>query len=168
MLARDRAGFRSSKIGIVRIRVGDCFAIPLPNGRDTCCQYVTWNDTYGYLIRVFAKITSEIVPATDDFQNVGEMFPPVFVGLRASVTSGRWKPLGRLSVPDFEFPRFRYRHGDLSPGAYDDWMLWDGQHHQPIGRLPSELRSLEHELVWSDELLEERIATGINPFAGAQ
>lgn len=62
---------------------------------------------------------------------------------------------------------FPYRHGGLSSGSYDSWMTWDGSEHKPIGRLPPDLRSLEHELVWSAGLLEERMATGINPYSEA-
>jgi Immunity protein 26 len=153
---------------VIRIGLGDCFAIPLPDGRYAYCQYVRSNETYGYLVKVFAKTTSEELRAADELENVREMFPPVFVGLRDAARSGRWKRIGRLLVPDFVFPRFRYRHGGLSPGTYDDWMLWDGNQHQFIGRLPSDLRSLEDEVVWSAVLLEERIVTGSSPYAKAE
>jgi hypothetical protein len=152
----------------VRIRLGDCFAIPLPDGRYGYCQLLASDTKNGYLIRVFDKTTSKMNQSTDSLRDIGEMFPPVFVGLRASVRSGRWKPIGQLPIPDFKFPRFRYRRGGLSPGVYDNWMVLDGQHYESIGRLPPELRSIEHELVWGDESLEKRIATRRNPYAGAQ
>jgi hypothetical protein len=148
--------------------LGDCFAIPLPDGRYAYCQYVRSNETYGYLVRVFDKITSTAMHNADELKNVPELFPPVFVGLRDAVRIGRWKRIGRLLVSDFGFPKFRYRHGGLSPGTYDDWMLWDGNQHQFIGRLTLDLRSLEDEVVWSAVLLEERIVAGRSPYAEAE
>lgn len=147
-----------------RLQVGDCFSIPLPNGRHAYCQYLAYNQKLGSLIRVFDKTTRAPLSSIDELRGVREMFPPVFVGLRASTRSGRWKLVGRLPVAPFHFPKFRSTHG-AKPGVYDDWSLWDGEKKEFVGRLPPQLRSLEIELVWGDELLEERIATGRNPFA---
>ena len=147
-----------------RITVGDCYEIPLPDGRYAYCQYIRWNEQLGYLIRVLDRVTEAPVSSVDQLRGAGEMFPPVFVGLPASVKSGRWKFVGTLPVAEFTFPMFRATSA-TKPGTYNNWYLWDGQKQRFIGRLPPELRSLEIEQVWGDELLEERIASGRNPFA---
>ena len=147
-----------------RIKIGDCFVIPLPDGRYAYCQYVQWNEKLGYLVRVFDRITDDLIKSVDELREAGEMFPPVFVGLRASVKSGRWNSLGWLPVANFEFPLFRSTN-TKKPGKSESWWLFDGKDERFIGSLPSELRSLEHKLVWGDELLEKRIVTGRNPYA---
>jgi hypothetical protein len=143
--------------------VGDCFQIPLPGERFAYCQYVRWSEKLGYLIRVFDLISDEPLPV-ESLRSCKELFPPVFVGLKASVASGRWKRIGLLEVGDFAFPTFRCT-SSMKPGTYENWWLWEGGEPRFIGKLPPELRSLEIELVWGDELLEQRIATGKNPFA---
>jgi hypothetical protein len=54
------------------------------------------------------------------------------------------------------------------PGTYDNWWIWDGEKDRFVGKLPKKLRSLEHKFVWGDERLEERIASGRNPFEEIQ
>jgi hypothetical protein len=125
-----------------------------------------WNEELGYLVKVFGKVTDDRLTSVEELQGVDAMFPPVFVGLRASVRTGRWTFIGRLPVQDFTFPRFRSTYG-TKPGTYDDW-IWDGAHREFVGRLPPELRPLEIKLVWGDELLEDRIASGENPFSARQ
>ena len=151
----------------VRIKQGECFLIPLPCGKYGYVQCVAWNDELGYLIRVFNKITTQPLRSVNELRPVREMFPPVFVGLRASVRSGRWKCIGELPVEDFEFPKFRVTHA-TTPGTYADWWVWDGEREWFVGHLPPELRTLEMKRVWGDELLEERIGLGTNPHAGIQ
>jgi hypothetical protein len=150
----------------LRIQLGDCFAIPLPGDRFAYCQYVHWNDLLGYLVRVFDNITSEVV-GIQELERAGVLFPPVFVGLRASVKSNRWRRIGRLGVGSFVFPNFRCT-AVLKPGTYQNWYLWDGETERFVGRLAPEHRSLELRVVWGDELLEDRIKTGNNPYVGVQ
>jgi hypothetical protein len=149
-----------------RIKLGDFFAIPLPGGRHAYCQYVHWNEQMGYLVRVLDRITTGSANVSE-LANAGDMFPPVFVGLRVSVRSGRWTCIGNLPVKDFSFPLFRDT-GATKPGVYDSWWLWDGQNERFIGKLPKDLFNLERRTVWGDELLEERIATGRDPFEGVR
>ena len=140
----------------ILIKVGDCFSIPLPDGRFAGCQFVHWNAELGYLIRVFDRITSESLDSTSGLEQAGLLFPPVFVGLRAPVRSGRWKRIGNIAVHDFEHPKFRETLG-TKPGTYHDWRVWDGRQTVKVGDLPSHMRSLELKLVWGDEALENRI-----------
>ncbi len=120
----------------------------------------------GCLIRVFEKVTT--APRTlEELSREGELFPPVFAGLKAAVSDGRWKKVGKLPVPPFKHPTFRScAAGRLQPGVYTNWWIWDGGERRFIGKLPPELRSLEVECGWGYELLEERIATGKNMFEG--
>jgi hypothetical protein len=142
-----------------KIEIGDCFVIPLPDGRFGYCQHVYHHQEFGYLVRVFDKITSEPLNTTAELVTAGLLFPPVFVGLRASVRSGRWKRIGSMVVKDFAFPKFRITMG-TKPGTYQDWRIWDGTTTRTIGELPISLRSLELQSVWGDEALEERISSG--------
>lgn len=147
------------KIGRHKIKIGDCFRIPLADGRFAYCQYVYQHREFGYLVRVFDKITSEPFNTAETLQTAIPLVPPVFVGLRASVRSGRWKNIGNIAVRDFAFAKFRITMG-TKPGTYHDWRIWDGTTTRTIGDLPIELRSLEIQCVWGDEALEERIASG--------
>lgn len=151
----------------MRITLGDCFQIPLPGSRYACCQYVASDEKYGDMVRVFRKICSDPIASPGVVAESGEAFPPVFVGLRASVKSGRWQRIGHLPVYDFKFPQFRSSFGSV-PGKYSDWWIRDRNGSVFVGRLPLHMRELELDQVWGDELLEERIVSGVNPFDGIQ
>jgi hypothetical protein len=142
-----------------KTEVGDCFRIPLPDGRWAYCQYVQQSDELGYLVRVFDRITAEPLSSIEDLEEAELLFPPVFVGLRASVRNGRWQKIGVMSVNSFQFPKFRFTMG-TKPGTYHDWRIWDGRSTANIGDLPEHMRSLELKQVWGDEGLEERIVAG--------
>jgi hypothetical protein len=151
------------RIGMAqRIKVGDYFEIPLPDGRFAYCQHVNWNDQMGFLVQVFDRISDRSL-RMEDLAGAKPMFPPVFVGLRAAVSSGRWKRIGNRSVTDFKFPLFRATSA-TKPGKYDNWRLFDGQSQRFIGTLPAEMRDLEVEVAWGYEMLEQRISTGQNLF----
>jgi hypothetical protein len=139
--------------------VGDIYEIHLPNGRWAYAQYLLHNDQLGYLIRILDSVREEPVRSTDELTASGNLFPPVFLGLLATVRSGRWKLIGNLPVQPFSFPHFRNTIG-TKPGTYHDWHIWDGVKSVRIGDLPLELRTLELEQVWGDEGLEERIVAG--------
>jgi Immunity protein 26 len=143
----------------INVRLGDYFRIPLPDGRWAYCQFVHKNDKLGTLVRVFDRITSKPLDSTAELEGAGLLFPPVFVGLLASVGSGRWVRIGNMPVEDFVFPTFRQAMG-TKPGTYHDWRIWDGKRTVSIGNLPEHMRSLELKQVWGDEGLEERIVTG--------
>jgi Immunity protein 26 len=142
-----------------KIEIGDVFRVPLPNGRWAYCQYVQQSDELGYLVRVFDRITKEPLSSTNELEDAGPLFPAVFVGLRASVRSGRWQKIGTMPMDGFEFPKFRITMG-TKPGIYHDWRIWDGKNTVSVGNLPEHMRSLELKQVWGDEGLEERIVAG--------
>lgn len=147
-----------------RPKVGDVYQIPLPDGRFAFAQYLQWNEEMGCLIRVFDFLLDHEPESLAALKLAGEMFPPVFAGLKAAVKADRWKRIGSMPVPNFTFPTFRCTSA-TKPGTYENWWLWDGGAQRFIGKLPEELRSLEVEVSWGYELLEERIATGKNLFA---
>lgn len=143
----------------VKIEIGDCFRIPLPDGRWAYCQYVHHSSELGYLVRVFDHIGGDPLNSPEELVGAGLLFPPVFVGLRASVRSGRWVKIGAMPVHGFVFPKFRQTFG-TKPGTYHNWFIWDGSNTVEIGRLPKRMRSLELKQVWGDKGLEERIVAG--------
>lgn len=146
----------------VVLKVGECFEIPLPSGRKAYAQYILRDNRkpggLGTLIQVFDIISDHPVEL-QEVQTAGALFPPVYVGLQATVRSGRWRRIGWLPVSPFEFPLFRRSWG-TKPGTYHDWRIGDGQKWEFVGDLPVACRSLEMWVVWGDELLENRIASG--------
>ena len=148
------------------LRIGDCFRIPSNDGRSAYGQYIYWDgrkpDGLGCMIRIFGRLVNEDLPIEDlDFRKL--LFPPVFVGLNPPIRSGRWKKIGSLPVEKFIFPKFRSTNGH-KPGVYSDWRIWNGKQEISLGKLPPEYRNLEKEICWGDELLEDRIFYGQNPF----
>ena len=150
----------------LNLKIGDCFVIPLPDGQKAYGQYLLWDDRnpggLGCLVKIFDLITDDEVPV-ERLQGMPAMFPPVYVGLKASIRSGRWRVIGRLPTDCVQIPLFRRTLG-TKPGTYQDWRIGNGQNWKAIGDLPPELLPLEMWLVWGDESLEKRIATGRNPF----
>ena len=142
-----------------KIEIGDCFRIPLPDGRWAYCQFVHMQENFGYLVQVFDRITPEPLNSTVGIEGAGSLFPPVFVGLPASVAGGRWVRIGTMPVKDFVFPKFRQAMG-TKPGTYDSWRIWDGKREIKIGNLPEQMRSLELKCIWGCDALADRIVAG--------
>jgi hypothetical protein len=145
-----------------RIKLGDFFQIPLPDGRYAYCQHVNRNDQMGFLVQVFDRLSDHPIKI-EELNESKPLFPPVFVGLQAALSSGRWKRIGNVPVTNFKFPLFRATSA-TKPGKYDNWWLFDGQRQQFLGALPTELQNLEVEVAWGYEMLEHRIATGNHLF----
>ena len=150
-------------------KIGDCFEILLPDGRRAYGRYVFWDGPpnrpasgLGSLVQIYDVITYEEV-SLGRLRSADFLFPPVFTGLKAAIRSGIWRIVGHLPVEGFIFPQFRSTFG-TKPGVYHDWKIWDGEKEIFIGDLPPELRSLEAKAVWGCQLLEDRIATGINRY----
>jgi len=140
------------------IKAGDYFELPLKDGRLAYCRLLHRGEL-GFLVQVFDLFRITSPASTEELRNAPQLFPPVFVGLLATVRSGRWKKIGNVPVTYFAHPKFRQTMG-TKPGTYDDWTIWDGLKTIKIGRLPVEYRSLELKCVWGDEGLEERILQG--------
>src|ERR1700761_7505459 len=141
------------------IKVGDFFEIPLLDGRLAYCRLMHRSDQLGFMIQVFDLFRRDSSASVEELRDAPPLFPPVFVGLLATVRSGRWKKIGNAPVSYFSHPKFRQTMG-TKPGIYYDWTIWDGLRTVRIGKLPPEFRSLELKQVWGDEGLEERILEG--------
>jgi hypothetical protein len=161
-LASDKSSFnlvaRGTMASRTVIKVGDYFEIPLKDGRLAYCRLLHRGEL-GFLVQVLDLFRTTSPASTEELRNAPPLFPPVFVGLLATVRSGRWKKIGNVPVTYFAHPKFRQTMG-TKPGTYHDWTIWDGLKTIKIGRLPVEHRSLELKCVWGDEGLEERILQG--------
>ena len=144
----------------VGANIGDVFRIPLSEGADAYAQYIHFHLFMGSMVRLFWN--APLVSSALNEAKIGtrEIFPPVFVGLKAITKTKRWQLLGNYPTPEFIFPKFRINHA-TKPGVYDNWWIWDGCTSVNIGALPYELRRLEMRLGWGDEGLENRIIRGI-------
>ena len=147
-----------------QIKVGDCYVIPLTDGRHAYGQYIYWDERYGPLSRVFGCITEKPL-SLQELPTDGLLFAPVFIGFGTVFKDGTWRIIGSLPVPQFEFPQFRFSFG-LRAGQYHDWKIYDGEDLKPIGSLPPPYRSLEFLCGWSPQAIEERIRTGVDPHEG--
>jgi hypothetical protein len=147
----------------VLLEPGDCFSIPLRDGRFAFGQYVHLHPVYGTLIRVFDLISTEVVPP-EVLARASLRFPPIFVGLNPPVRMGRWRKIGHTPIDDFLFPKFRCSF-ERRIGINHDWKIWDGERYEKVGDLPVEYRSLEFAGTYAYGDVEERILTGRNPFA---
>lgn len=146
------------------LEIGDVVEIPLPSGRYAYGQYLGLErGGNGPLLRVFDRKSDERVQSVTDLDGVGDMFPPVLVGLAFAIRSRRWKVVGRLPTPPVATPVFRATLGDR-PGKYDDWRIIYPDKTERVGVLPDELRHLEILQVWPPQALEDRIDTGASAF----
>jgi len=150
-------------------KIGDYFEILLPDGRRAYGQYVFWDGPpnrpasgLGSLVQIYDVVSHKEL-SLDDLRSASLLFPPVFTGLKAAIKSGAWRIVGHLPVEGFIFPKFRSTFG-TKPGVYHDWKIWDGEKETFIGDLPAKYRSLEAKVGWGYQLLEDRIATGINRY----
>ncbi len=146
----------------ILLQPGDCFSIPLADGRLAFGQYVCQPEGSAPLIRVFDVTSTEVVSVAT-LKEAGLMFPPILVGLNPPVRIGRWRKIGNFPIDHFEFPKFRSTLTHIK-GTNHDWRIWDGETYENIGNLPPEYRSLEMTLVYAYGDVEERIVTGRNPF----
>jgi hypothetical protein len=145
-----------------KVRIGDIFEIPLPDGRRAYGQYV-FKDKMGPLIQVFDLITP-IEISIEQLKNAGPLFPPVFTGLFAAIRTGLWKVIGQLPVATFSYQKFISTMYFSDTNQVGTWYLWDGERYTPIGRkLPKEYKHLEQLIVWDPNNLARRIETGKNP-----
>jgi hypothetical protein len=60
----------------IKIEIGNCYRIPLPDGRWAYCQYILHNRELGYLVRVFDLITTELLDLVEGLAKSGQLFHP--------------------------------------------------------------------------------------------
>ncbi len=158
------------RIPATRPLIGDVFELSLPDGRFAYAQYLHRDKPggvgFGILVRVLDRL-GDTPLSIPDLRAAQNLFPPVYVGLLALVRLGRWRHIGRMSVPKDPLPCFRWRSGPESgPGEYSDWYVIDLESSTRafVGPLSPELRRLEFQCAWGSEVLAERIAYGRNPY----
>ncbi len=148
----------------MRLKPGDCFEVPLPDGKRGYGQYLLHDrgkgkrPGQGTLVRIFDIISETEVPL-ERLARAGELFPPVFVTLDAALKTGGWRIVGRLPVGDFKFPKFRsLRSHGWEPGKHHDWVIWDEDGPRYVGDLTPEYRDLEVFALHGHRLIEKRIS----------
>lgn len=161
-LTEDMAG--------LRVKIGDVFELPLPDGRLAYAQCIHRDKPgevgFGILVRVLDRL-SDVPLSVPDLRDARSLFPPVYVGLLALMRLDRWKRIGRMPIPTEPLPRLRWRTGpEAGPGEYPDWYVLDLENATRtfVGRLTPELHRLEFQCAWGSEVLAERIAYGQNPY----
>lgn len=94
------------------------------------------------------------------FEGCEPLFPPLLVGIGYAVRTGRWSVIGNVKPARVQIPRY------LMQGPGDTWFLFEGGSERMLGtEVAEELQDLETLSVWSPEMIEERIRSGINPFS---
>jgi hypothetical protein len=153
---------------IRRPRVGDLYAIPLPDSRFGHAHYVLRHKEAGDLVQVLA-VVSKSPAGIPTLAKAQPLFPPIRTSVDACIRAGGWGLIGRLPVPSpFPLPRFRnsitafLRH---EPGRYADWYVWPfGGDPLFVGLLPESLRGLEFDVCLAPGDIADRIATGLTVF----
>jgi len=145
-----------------RIKLGDIFEIPLSGGRKTYGQYIFMDKNYGPIVRIFNYFTDKDAEADiDALIKVPLLFPPVIMGIHATVREGIWKVVGNRKVDDFKYPGFLHPQWDPSTGKASKWFLWDGEKEIELGdKVPSQYRDLEILIGYAYDLVAKRIETG--------
>jgi len=153
-----------------RPKVGDYYALPLPDGRFGHLQYVHRDPESGDFVQVWAVITSGQPAGVDTLARAKPLFPPVITAVSVGIEIGGWVLLGNRPLAEpFRFPQFRGTNSLLfrrhEPGVYADWWLWSGgDTWLPVGSLNDEQRQLEYHTAWQPQKLALRIATGENEY----
>jgi hypothetical protein len=67
------------------------------------CTISAMERATGRLIKVFDFISDHELKVPGELQSVGELFPPVFAGIKGAVKANRWKKIGVLRSPSLSF-----------------------------------------------------------------
>lgn len=147
-----------------RVKIGDVFVIPLPNGGNAYGQYVFQDKKMGPLVQIFDLITEHKIQV-DQLQETHPLFRPVITGLFAVIRSGLWEIIGTLPVKNFLYPMFISTLENEDTGHAGVWYLWDGEKSLRLGyTVPDEYKDLEFLCVWSPYDISRRIETGEKPY----
>jgi hypothetical protein len=146
----------------IKPEIGDVYRIPLSDGRFAYAHYV-YSDfgraqSHGWLVRVLDIIDNGYA-TVDQLSRAGDLFPPVYVGLRAPIEQGLWQKIATIPPSGFHYPTFRVNM-KMKNGTSDAWSLWNGREMEYIGNLPEELRKLSILTIVGYVALRQRIATG--------
>ncbi len=146
-------------------KIGDYYALPLPDGRWGHALYVKHEAPWGDFIQVLDVIQGS--PSNmETLITAPALFPPVGTYVARSAKVGGWKYLGNFPttpVPIMPAMRTSPRmQCDERPGQYHDWIVSSSTEWRAVGTLPEELRALEVKVPWTAEQIAHRIMTGIN------
>src|SRR5260221_13545948 len=89
------------------IKIGDIFEIPLSDGKRAYGQYVYYDKRYGPIVRIFNYFRDkDTLPDIDELMNAPLLFPPLIMGIFATIRESIWKVIGNRKVSDFKYPGF--------------------------------------------------------------
>lgn len=145
-----------------RAKVGDIVSVPVDDGRIVIGHYLSDDPENGPIVQ-FYSCPLTWVPS-NGVGNCTPLFLPIIVGIVHACRIGRWRIVDHEEVKEFKQPTF------ISTSSYaghpGTWWLHDAGKDVELGmEVPHSLRDKETRVVWSAELLEERIRTGTNPFS---
>jgi hypothetical protein len=149
-------------VELPHINIGDCFEIPLSDGRYAYGRYLYWDDNYGPLCEVFSMISNKSI-SLSQLDTSKRLFPPVFIGFGSIFKERKWRIIGSLPITSFQFPIFR-KSFSAEPGKHGNWLVYDGTKKTMIGWLKAGMERLECLCGWSPQLLTKRIQTGENRY----
>ncbi len=142
----------------VQLKVGDVFEIRLSDGTYAYGQYYV-QDKGGDVGRFFSYRGKEKI-SPEEVVKYPLLFPPVHVGIRASLNDGVWVVVGNVPITDFEEPMFRSEFS-LTPGKFGKWYITQGDKVEEVGYvLPEKYKKLERKGVWPGDWVDERIENG--------
>ncbi|MGJ5814375.1 hypothetical protein [Paludibaculum fermentans] len=158
-----RPGKRSRKP-----KIGDYYAIPLPDGRWGHAWFVAHEAPWGDFVQVLDVILA--APCEMPLlSGASALFPPIGSSVVHSVKGGKWKFLGNCPpepVPIMPLMRSSTKAAcDKQPGQYGDWVVSNSLEWRVVGTLPEELRTLEFKAGWKPEQIAQRIMTGVNIYS---
>lgn len=139
-------------------KVGDIILICLHDGHYYHGLYEYFDPDAGPYISVWKSLT-------ETYESPAFVFGPVLCGINPPVRSKRWRVVGTKTVGRWVRPDYLA----IFPGARGHpttWLLLHGKKCINLGRsVPSDFQELEMDIVWSAELIEERIPTGLNVYS---
>ena len=149
-----------------RVKPGSILAFQLKDGRWAYAHYVSAAESLPFnmceLVVIFDYFT-ETCEKAEDLIGKPWLFGPIFMSPHAAVRLKGWKVIGRLPIPPFEIPTFRWNEGGAwKPGVYHNWQLKFPSHSFHVGNLSPEHLKYELYMIHSAEYVEERTRTGVN------
>lgn len=149
-----------------RVKLGDIFEIPLSNRKKTYGQYIFMDKQYGPIVKIFDCIIDQ--DQIMDCEKVVQsklLFPPIIMGIFATIREGVWKVVANIKVANFQYPKFLRAMWDPGSGKASKWFIWDGTNSVELGdRVANKYRDLEYLGVYPPDLVVNRIEKGTNFF----
>lgn len=146
-----------------RAQIGDFIEIPTAKGL-AYAQYTHQHPTHGGLIRVFDTLYEKRPSDYSDLARSPVRFS-TFIPLRASVSRGIFKVVGRAEIAPHNRPFPLFRGGNVGPKTKKVavWWFWDGESEWKVGEITPEQREMPIVGIWNVAMLVERIESGWTP-----